>query len=55
MPLVMQLMDTKASISTIPFPTVTVCLDAKAHAKILNVTHTKEILTESPNNLSDTE
>lgn len=52
-PLVMQLMDTKTPISAIPFPTVTICLDAKANLTMLDVTKMKEILTDSPKNLSD--
>lgn len=54
-PIKMQLMDTTNPISTIPFPTVTICLDAKANGNILNVTHMKEILAKSPKGLTNSE
>lgn len=54
-PLKMKSFQTKTPISDIPFPTVTVCIDAKVNANIMNVTHMKEMLTESPQTLSDSE
>lgn len=54
-PITMQLTETKTLVSTIPAPTVTVCLDVKANANILNVSHVKKKLTEAPKTLSDSE
>lgn len=51
----MQMTDTKTPISAIPFPTISICMDAKANATMLNIPEVKKILIESPEKLSEFE